>query len=229
MKRFALALALTAAALGLGSCGSTAPLRTQAQQVVDKARLTIETFSQRREKPMQMFRDAMRDAYGVMIFPGALKAAFIVGGEGGAGVLLARDGSGGWSNPAFFEMMSGSVGFQIGGQVSEVVLVLRKEGTIRAVIENQVKLGADLEVTAITYGAGLEGSTTTNLDADIVAFANSAGLYGGISVEGAVLARRQDFNETYYESGATPRAIVLDHKFQNPGAAALKTTLGSLR
>ena len=123
-------------------------------------------------------------------------------------------------------MGAGSFGLQIGGQASEVILVLRNRKAVEAVIEHQGKLGGDLEVTVGTIGAGVEGATTTNLGADILVFAKSAGVFGGGSVEGAILAKRTDWNEAFYGPGANPRAIVLEGRFANPKADPLRAALG---
>ena len=225
MKRTTvLALAVTAL-LAVGACTRQAPLSTQAEALVDKARWTVESFKPRQDKPLHLFAGMLKEAHGVVILPGVYKAGFLIGAEGGNGVLLARRPSGEWGYPAFYTMGGGSFGLQAGGQVSEVVLILRSPGAVRAVIEHQGKLGADIAVTAGTIGAGMEGAVTTNMGADIVVFADAAGLFGGASLEGSVLARRNDFNEAFYGPGATPETIVLEGAHANPKADALRDAL----
>ena len=135
-------------------------------------------------------RKLIKQAKGVLIIPQFLKGGFIIGGSGGSGVLLGRDAN--WSDPAFFTMGGGSIGFQIGGQVSEVVLLLMTNRAIDAVIHNEVKLGADASFAAGPLEIGAEASTTTNLDTDIFSFSRAKGLFAGVSFEGAVIKSRAD-------------------------------------
>jgi len=209
----------------LAGCLTVDPPRIKSVNLVNDARTTLSSFAASSEEPMQWFRREMKTAKGVVVFPEVLKAAFVVGGEGGNGVLLARKPDGTWTYPAFYTMGAGSVGFQIGGQASEIVLVLRNESAVDAVIKHQGKLGADMEVTVGTIGAGVEGATTTNVGADIMVFARSAGVYGGLSLEGAVLAKRNDWNEAYYADGATAAGIVQQGKYSNPKADPLRAEL----
>src|SRR3546814_2885808 len=90
----------------------------------------------------------MRRAKAVMIFPSLLKGAFFIGGEGGSGVLLTRDPEGNWSNPAFYTMGTVSFGLQFGGQSSEAILVVMTDAGLKAIMADQVKLGADLSAAA---------------------------------------------------------------------------------
>lgn len=218
-------LAVIAAALGLWVGPAAADDLQDAVALVEKARLTLESFKASREEPYKIFREQLAKAQGVLIFPSMLKAGFILGAEGGSGVLVAKDASGQWGYPAFYTMGSGSFGLQIGGQAAEIVLVLRTKGAVEAVIKHQGKLGADIEATVANVGAGMEASTTTNVGADILSFSRAAGLYGGGSIEGSVIARRNDWNEAFYGPGATPEAIVLNRQYSNPKAESLRASL----
>jgi len=216
---------LVAVALGLSACTKNVPLKSEAEMLVDQARWTVEMFKERNEEPDQAFRAALKDAHGIVVFPGAVKGAFIVGAEGGNGVLVARDQTGNWGYPAFYTMGAGSFGLQVGAQASEIVLVLRTPKAVEAVVNNQGKLGGDIQMTMGQVGAGISGATTTNVGADIVGFAHGAGVYAGASVEGAVLARRNDLNQAYYSNGATPKAILFEKRFANLQADPLRLSL----
>jgi lipid-binding SYLF domain-containing protein len=207
---------------------AAAPARAASaeQEIVDKARLTAEKLIA--DKAYGTMVNMMKDAKGVLIIPSLLKGAFIFGAEGGSGVLLARTESGGWSYPAFYTMGGASVGFQVGAQASEVVLLIMNEGALSAVMKNQIKLGGDVSAAIGPVGAGVEGSTTTNLNADIIAFSSTAGLFGGISLEGSVINGRESHNEAYYGSGATAHAILVDGKFVNHGADPLRAALAKV-
>ena len=125
-----------------------------------------------------------------MICPRVFKAGFIFGGEGGACVLLARAGNGTWSYPAFYGMGSGSFGLQIGIQDAEFIMMIMTEKGLHAMLDSQFKLGADASLAVATIGVGVQGSTTGALGADIVAFSQSRGLFGGISLEGSLMGQR---------------------------------------
>lgn len=204
------------------------PTADDAKALIAKARWTVQTFKQSPGDNMKTFRRMLKDAAGVAIFPGIVKAGFVFAAEGGSGVIMARDPkTGKWGQPGFYFLGAASFGLLIGGQVAEVVLILRSPGALEALIDHQGKLGADMEITTGPIGAGIEGSITTNLGADIVAFSQAAGLYGGISVEGAVLAKRRDMNTALYGAGATPRGIILEGKFTHPAADSLRAALAS--
>ena len=223
-KKFGLLL-LVVFAVGLSACTKNMPLKTEAEALVDQARWTVEMFKERNEEPDRAFRAALKDAHDIVVFPGAVKGAFIVGAEGGNGVLVARDQTGAWGYPAFYTMGAGSFGLQVGAQSSEIVLVLRTQKAVQAVINHQGKLGGDIQMTMGQVGAGISGATTTNVGADIVGFAHGAGVYAGASLEGAVLARRNDLNQAYYGKGATPQTIVRDQRFANLQADPLRLSL----
>lgn len=224
-KSSGLALLLVAA-LTLSACASGKPPRNEAESIVSKAHWTVENFKTNNQQPNHVFNDALRDAHGIVVFPGAFKGAFIVGAEGGNGVLLSKTETGEWSYPAFYTLGSGSFGLQVGAQASEIILVLRSPEAVRAVINHQAKLGGDIQFTVGMMGAGIQGATTTNFGGDIVGFAHGEGIFAGLSLEGAVLAGRNDLNEAYYgERGATAEAIAVENRFFNAQADPLRESL----
>ena len=192
---------------------------SDAQELVDKARFTAEKML--KHPDTTTMRRWVRNAKGVLIIPSLLKAGFVIGGEGGRGVLLARNSTNVWSPPAFYTIGSGSLGLQIGFQDSEVMLIIMTDGALEAILSSKVKLGADASVAAGPVGIGVEGATTTNLGADILAYALPRGAYVGASVEGSVVVEDDALNKSYYGRNATPRAIVIGRKFSNPSAARL--------
>jgi len=216
---------LAIAALGLAGCALSMPPSTQSEALVEKARSTVEAFKQRQEPPNDIFRAELRNARGIVVLPGVIKGGLFVGAEVGDGVLLARDDTGAWGYPAFYTLGAGNFGIQIGAEASEIVLVLRSDKAVAAMVNHQGKLGAEVEVTGGTIGAGIGAATTANVGADIVAFSKGTGIYGGGVIEGAVLARRKDLNEGYYGAGATPQAIVFERKHTNAHADSLRSAL----
>ncbi len=188
--------------------------RMQADQLVEKARLTLQSF--RCDENMPAFRDLIKDARGVMIFPSVLKGAFIVGAAGGNGIFLVRDkGNETWSGPAFYTIGAGSFGLQIGGQTSEVILLAMTERGVTSFLSNSFKLGADVGLAIGPVGMGASAATA-NLSADILSFSRSKGLYGGISLDGAVVAVRGGMNEAYFGGNPSPADILVRHAVRGP-------------
>ena len=188
-------------------------------QLVEKARLTLDSFM--RDSKMDAFRDLLKQAKGVLIVPQMLKGAFVVGASGGSGVLLVRDDkTGRWVGPAFYTIGGASFGLQIGGEASEVVLLVMSHRGITTLLTNSFKLGADVGIAAGPVGAGVAASTA-NLSADILTFSRSKGLYGGISVDGAVVATRGEWNDAYYGKHVTPTDILVAREVHNPQSVAL--------
>lgn len=212
---------------GLSGCAEMeeSPL-LKASHLIDNAVATVERF--KTIQGLQNYAKHLPTAEAVAIFPRVIKAGFFIGGEAGNGVLLARGADGSWSAPAFYTLAAGSFGVQIGAQDTEIILVIRNPGALQAVLNDQAKLGADAGATVGIYGVGAEASTTTNLGVDILAFANSRlGGYIGASVEGAVMARRQDMNEAVYGAGMTPAKIVNDPNVRFQRADRLKAVLAN--
>ena len=193
------------------------------EELVERTSLTIERLLI--DPELSELPGFITRARAVLIIPQLIKGGFILGGEGGSGVLLAKGADGSWSPPAFYTLAAGSIGLQIGGQVSEVVFTLMSDGAIDAVLKNEFKLGVDASIAVGPIGKGVEASTTTNLDADIYAFSKVVGLFGGGAFEGAGIFPREEWNRQYYQSAATPRQIIIDRKFFNPHADRLRNAL----
>lgn len=194
-----------------------------APMLIEGAQDTLAHF--RRVPDLKVIDQLIPDAAGILILPSVVKAGLFGAAEAGTGVLLARTPNG-WSYPAFYMLTAGSIGFQVGLQETEVVMIIRNLGALNAVVEHQVKLGADFGITVGWKGIGYEGSTTTNAGADIVAVVGPGmGAYGGVSLEGAALVRRTDLNEALYGTGAVPQEIIFDGTRTNPIADSLRAAI----
>lgn len=215
-------LLLAAAAAPLLVAAPRAARADTDQGLIDQARITVQGFAG--DNNFGDLRRRLPNARGVMIFPQLIKGSFIVGGEGGSGLLLVRN-NGSWSQPAIYTLAAGSIGFQIGGEVSEVVLLLNTARAVDAILRNEFKLGADASVAAGPVGAGIEASTTSNLGADILSYARSKGLAAGVSVEGAVITARHSRNQAYYGRSIHPRDILYGNAVSNPGTEGLRSAL----
>jgi lipid-binding SYLF domain-containing protein len=193
--------------------------RQEATQIVEKACMTFNNFMH--DENMGAFRDLLKDAKAAVIAPEFLKGAFVVGASGGNAVALVRDGkTGAWSEPSFYTIGGASIGLQIGGQSSEMILLAMTERGVSALMGNSFKLGADAGVAAGPVGIGAQAATA-NLSADILSFSRSKGLYGGISLDGAVVAVRDTLNKAYYGKEASPADIFVRHEVRNPQTACL--------
>ena len=191
----------------------------EARQIIEKSLLSIESFAT--DANMGAVRDLMRTARGVFIAPQVLKGAFILGASGGSGVFLTRQGqTNKWSQPAFYTIGGVSFGLQAGGEASEVVLLMMTERGVSAMLGNNFKLGADASIAVGPVGAGAGGATAA-LSADIITFSRAQGLYGGISVDGSVIAVRDGWNSAYYGKSATPTDILVRGAVNNAHSASL--------
>jgi len=196
---------------------------TDQQELIDKSRITFDKLIGSEE--FGELPGYMKRAKAIMIFPSLIKGGIILGGEGGSGILLVRNAQKGWSQPAFYTLASGSLGLQLGGQISEVIFTIMSTRALDAILDNQFKFGGGMSMAMGPIGKGIGGSTTTNLESDIYTFAKTSGLFGGVSLDGAGILKRDSWNAAYYGKGATPYAIVIQGKYQNPNTHQLLNSL----
>jgi lipid-binding SYLF domain-containing protein len=220
VSRGTIALLLTLAfVVSMVGQPSAADDALEARQLVEKAQLTMESFMADTE--IQAIRDLIPQAKGVYIAPQVLRGAFIVGASGGSGVLVVReDNTNKWSGPAFYTIGSVSFGLQVGGEASEIVLLVMTDRGVSAMLGTTIKLGADVSVAVGPVGAGASAATAA-LSADIISFARAKGLYGGISVDGSVVAVREALNSAYYGKPVEPADILVRRTVSNPHASGL--------
>lgn len=196
---------------------------SEPEALVEEARITVQKILH--DPEMAELPGYLARARAVIIMPRMIKAGFLLGGEGGTGVLLVKGSDGSWSPPAFYTMAAGSIGLQIGGQVSETIFTVMNDEAVIALMDHKIKLGGDVSLAVGPIGKGLEASTTTHFSEDIYAFTKPIGLFGGPSLEGAALITRDQLNKTYYAADATPQQIVLERKFFNAHADPLRQAL----
>lgn len=143
-------------------------------------------------------RDLLSKAEAVVVFPGALKAAFVFGGQGGKGVVIRRTGSG-WSAPDFLSMGGGSFGAQIGGQKTDYILLIMNDKGLKKLMQDNFEIGAEGSVAAGPVGRTAAASTNVRLDAEILSYSRSKGLFAGIALKGVVISQDEDLNRAVYE------------------------------
>ncbi len=197
--------------------------RTEAQQVVERARLTLEAF--REEQTFRDWKDTYGKVAGFLVYPSVVRGGFILGGAGGTGVLLTRDeASGRWAGPVFYTLGGGSLGLLAGVQVAELLVLVSDDRGVRRLLTTGAKLGADLSIVAGPTGAGLGAG---NITADLTVLSRAKGLYAGMSLDGSVVAVRDDLNGAYYGRPVSP-AEILGGAVQNPHAEAIRRSAAAL-
>ncbi|MEO8573217.1 MAG: lipid-binding SYLF domain-containing protein [Pyrinomonadaceae bacterium] len=143
-------------------------------------------------------RDLLAKAKAVIVFPGVLKGAFIIGGQGGKGIAVRRIGRG-WSAPAFLNMAGGSIGFQIGGSKTDYVMLVMNDKGMKNIVADKFELGGEGSVAAGPIGRTAAASTNATLDAEILTYSRSKGLFAGISLKGVVINSDGDLNRAIYQ------------------------------
>jgi SH3 domain-containing YSC84-like protein 1 len=146
-------------------------------------------------------RDLLDRAEAIMVFPGVKKAAFIVGGSGGQGVVSRRT-AGGWSQPAFLNLGGGSVGLQIGASSTDYVLLVMNQEGLKGILEDKFEMGGEASVAAGPVGRTASATTNATLDAGILSYSRSKGAFAGVALKGAVIGHDNDLNQAIYGKNA---------------------------
>jgi lipid-binding SYLF domain-containing protein len=172
----------------------------------------------------------LQNAQGVAIFPNVLKAGFGIGGRYGRGVVLVRGPGGAWGNPMFLRLLGGGVGWQIGVQSTDIILVFKTKNGLNRFLRGKGKLtlGGDAAVAAGPVGRQAEAATDAQLKAEIYSYSRSRGLFAGLSLEGAGILADHDANEDFYRlRGGRPADVLALHAVPLP-AAKLQVRLSNL-
>jgi lipid-binding SYLF domain-containing protein len=171
--------------------------------------------------PDNIPQELLEKAECVIVFPSVLKAAFVVGGDYGRGAMVCRTGEhfrGPWGSPAMYALEGGSIGFQLGGQASDLVLLVMNERGASAILDSKVKLGADASAAAGPKGRDASANTDATMRAEILSYSRSRGLFAGISLEGSTLRPDNDASADVYGRKITAKEIVKGHKIAVPAS-----------
>jgi SH3 domain-containing YSC84-like protein 1 len=174
--------------------------------------------------PEDIPQEVIDKAECVIVFPSVLKAAFVVGASYGRGAMVCRTGKnfrGPWGAPAMYALEGGSVGFQIGGQATDLVLLIMNNRGASSVLDSKVKLGGDASVAAGPVGRDAAANTDAYLRAEILSYSRSRGLFAGISLEGSTLRPDDDATADVYGRKFTARQIVIGGEAKVPPAGRL--------
>jgi lipid-binding SYLF domain-containing protein len=167
----------------------------------------------------------------VAVIPSVKKGAFIVGGEYGKGVVSCREGTT-WSAPSFVQLEKGSVGFQLGGETIDLVLLVMNEHGMKRLLEDKVTLGGEASVAGGPVGRDVRAMTDAQLKAEMLSYSRAQGLFAGVNLSGGVLAPDKDDNRDLYGREISPKDILVGKSVTTPAAAqpfmtALKRTIPS--
>src|SRR6266550_1389017 len=172
--------------------------------------------------PDDIPHDLLNKAECVIILPSVLKGAFGIGGSYGRGVMVCRSGehyTGKWGAPAMYALEGLSIGFQLGGQATDFVLLVMNAKGARSLLSSKVKLGADASAAAGPKGRTAEGATDIVMSAEILSYSRNKGLFAGVSLEGSTLRSDGSANEKLYKRKLTAKEIIRGGKVGIPASA----------
>jgi lipid-binding SYLF domain-containing protein len=163
-------------------------------------------------------QDLLENAECVAVFPSVIKAGFIFGGRGGRGVASCRMARG-WSAPAFFTLGGGSFGLQIGAQSTDFVMLFMNKDGLNSLLSDEFTLGGDASVAAGPVGRQAGASTDLKLNAQILSYSRSKGLFAGLELKGVVIKPDKDDMRDVYGAGTTAKEVLKENKVTAPAAA----------
>jgi len=155
----------------------------------------------------------------IMIFPSVTKGAFIVGGKSGRGVTSCRQADGKMSSVAFYTVGGGSIGFQIGGQSADVVMLIMNAGGVDHLLADRFTIGGEATATAGPVGRTAQAATDAQMHAQILSWSRSRGLFAGAAIDGSVVKPNQEANAHLYGKETSGKDILVDSTLAVPVAA----------
>lgn len=189
--------------------------QAEADRVTEAARVLSEVLAAPDAGVPQAILDK---AVAIAVIPSTVKGALIVGGQRGKGIISGRRDAT-WSAPAFITLTGGSVGFQIGGQATDLVLVVINQRGLENLSKDAVKIGADASVAAGPVGREASAATDARMQAEILSYSRSRGLFAGVSIAGSTIRSDRDANKKVYGTAYTTRQIVIDGTAAPPSSA----------
>ena len=172
--------------------------------------------------PDDIPQDLLDKAECIVVLPSVKKGAFGVGGSYGRGIMICRGGehyTGPWGAPALYALEGVSIGFQLGGQATDFVLLVMNAKGARSLLSSKVKLGADASAAAGPKGRTAEGATDVVMNAEILSYSRNKGLFAGISLEGSTLRSDGSANEKLYGRKLSAKEIIVEHRVGVPASA----------
>jgi lipid-binding SYLF domain-containing protein len=226
MKKF---MAVTAIALTLGLLRAPVFAGDSKSDVEARVENSGKVMQEILNVPDDIPLNLLEKARCVIVLPSVLKAAFVVGGSYGRGVMVCRTGKdyrGPWGAPAMYALEGGSIGFQIGGEATDFVLLVVNDRGVDSLLHSKVKLGADASAAAGPKGRSIEGDTDAYLRTEILTYSRARGVFAGVSLEGSTLRPDDGANRNLYGADVTASQIVNEGKIHaDPSAKLLIDTL----
>jgi lipid-binding SYLF domain-containing protein len=198
---------LTIAALALPAPADEKKDREEARERAVKAAEVIRSIMASPDSEIPA--DLLSKAHGIAVIPNVVKGAFIVGGRGGKGLVVARGENGAWGTPLFVDIGGGSFGLQIGVEATDLILVFTEPDGIREMLKDNLKLGAEAGAVAGPVGRQVEAGTNLTFDSPIYSYSRNKGVFAGISLDGSVLAVDDSTNEAAYGKGVRGDEILM--------------------
>ena len=211
---------LVAVFLCVSLCGAAlAAEGSREAERLEKAAVVINEIMGTPEKGIP--RDLLNKAVCVGVIPSEKKVAFGLGGSFGRGALVCRQGgTGAWGAPSMFTVGGANFGFQLGGQMTDFVLVVMNARGAQKLVQSKVKLGAEASVAGGPVGRTAEGATDVQLQAEILTYSRSRGLFAGISLEGQIVKQDHDANQRLYGHKVDPKDILFRGTVPPPASAS---------
>lgn len=179
------------------------------KEETERARKAAQAFKEIMDAPDQAIPQELLDrAYCVAVFPSVKKGGFVVGGQFGRGLISCRKTGSGWSAPAYFTIGGGSFGLQIGAQAVDLVLLVMNEDGVNGLLKSKFEIGAGAAAAAGPVGRNASVSTDATLDAQILSYSRSKGLFAGLELKGSVLKEDQDANKDVYGKAVSARELL---------------------
>src|SRR5246500_3477876 len=220
-KRFAMLIA-GGLALMLLSWPAISSAKDKDEKEVDRIKNAASVLKEILDIPDDIPQDLLDKARCVIVFPSVVKAAFIVGGSYGRGVMVCRSGkdfSGPWGAPTMMALEGGSFGLQIGGQATDFVILVMNGRGAESVLHSKVKLGGDASIAAGPKGRDASAETDVTLRSEMLSYSRARGVFAGVSLEGSTLRPDNDANKKLYGRDTTPSEIITESRVQAPEAA----------
>ena len=199
----------TLASLGLcillSSTAWAASTKEDLQDRVDAAKTVLDQVMAAGDRSIPM--NILQQAYCVGVVPGLIKGAFVFGAQYGQGVVTCRTGHG-WSAPVFIRMAGGSWGLQIGGQSTDLVLIAVNDHGFQDLLKNKFKIGGDAAAAAGPVGRNTQAATDWKMNAELLTYSRSKGVFAGISLDGTVVSQNQEDTEIYFGHPHSFQAIL---------------------
>jgi lipid-binding SYLF domain-containing protein len=198
------------------------PAAADKEKVEDRVENCGTVLKEIMDIPDDIPQDLIDKAECVVVYPSVLKAAFVVGGSYGRGAMVCRTGehfTGPWGAPTMMALEGASVGFQLGGQATDFVLLIMNPRGAHSILNNKVKLGADASAAAGPKGRDASASTDISLRAEVLSYSRARGLFAGVSLEGSTVRPDNDANEKLYGKKVTANQIVFKGAVAVPPSA----------